>query len=284
MYTIPPKKMVTINILNILRKYSDVEHRMTQQEIAEKLKSDYNMEVDRKTVKRNLMNLVEIEPRIDYTEVSRRDEKGRETSICTDWYIEPDFSDSELRLLIDSILFSKHIPYSQCKELIQKLEGLSNIYFKSKVKHISNLPENMPVYASVYPKFHREAWYREDFWNHEDFKTYAELANPDEIQDYYTSLADRGGYTKYYYIIDRILIEHVGVDAFNAWLDSVGDKDQNIVKFIEYFEITREVYNSLCANHNITPYNPDYLFGTPEMQDEYFKVHPLDLDHLHRAI
>jgi len=146
------------------------------------------------------------------------------------------------------------------------------------------LPENMPVYASVYPKFHREAWYREDFWNHEDFKTYAELANPDEIQDYYTSLADRGGYTKYYYIIDRILIEHVGVDAFNAWLDSVGDKDQNIVKFIEYFEITREVYNSLCANHNITPYNPDYLFGTPEMQDEYFKVHPLDLDHLHRAI
>jgi len=144
MYTIPPKKMVTINILNILRKYSDVEHRMTQQEIAEKLKSDYNMEVDRKTVKRNLMNLVEIEPRIDYTEVSRRDEKGRETSICTDWYIEPDFSDSELRLLIDSILFSGNIPYSQCKQLVDKLVSLSNIHFKAKVKHICNLPDNQP--------------------------------------------------------------------------------------------------------------------------------------------
>ncbi|MEG2634602.1 MAG: WYL domain-containing protein, partial [Oscillospiraceae bacterium] len=36
------------------------------------------------------------------------------------------------------------IPYSQCKELIEKLEGLSNRYFKSKVKHICNLPENAP--------------------------------------------------------------------------------------------------------------------------------------------
>ena len=45
MYTIPPKKMVTINILNILKRYSDIEHRMTQQDIAEKLKSDYSMEI-----------------------------------------------------------------------------------------------------------------------------------------------------------------------------------------------------------------------------------------------
>ncbi len=144
MYTIPPKKMVTINILNILKRYSDIEHRMTQQDISDKLKSDYNMDVDRKTIKRNLMNLLEMDPKIDYTEISRNDEKGKETTIYTDWYIEPDFTDSELRLLIDSLLFSKNIPYVQCKELIDKLAGLSNVYFKAKVKHICNLPDNQP--------------------------------------------------------------------------------------------------------------------------------------------
>ena len=41
-------------------------------------------------------------------------------------------------------MFSKHIPYSQCKNLIEKLKGLSNVYFDKKVKHICNLPENQP--------------------------------------------------------------------------------------------------------------------------------------------
>ena len=30
MYTIPPKKMVIINILDILKKHSDMDHRLTQ--------------------------------------------------------------------------------------------------------------------------------------------------------------------------------------------------------------------------------------------------------------
>lgn len=144
MYTIPPKKMVTINILNILKKYSDMDHRLSQHDIMDLLKKEYNMDVDRKTVKRNLMNLLDLDCGIDYTEIERKDEKGNENSICTDWYMAREFDDSELRLLIDSLLFSKHIPHSQCKTLIKKLKGLSNIYFDKKVRHICNLPENVP--------------------------------------------------------------------------------------------------------------------------------------------
>ena len=144
MYTIPPKKMVTINILNILKKYSDMDHRLTQQDIAEILKKEYYMDVDRKTIKRNLMNLLDLDCGIDYTEISRKDGKGNDTTICTDWYIQREFTDSELRLLIDSVLFSKNIPYKQCKQLIEKLKGLSNVYFDKKVKHICNLPDNQP--------------------------------------------------------------------------------------------------------------------------------------------
>ena len=149
MYTIPPKKMIIMNILDILRKYSDAEHRLTQQEIVEKLRNEYLMEVDRKTVKRNLVNLLDMGLEIDYSEVTKtvlnkKTGEYEETSICTDWYMTREFTDSELRLLIDSILFSKHIPYSQCKTLIKKLKGLSNVYFDKKVKHICNLPENQP--------------------------------------------------------------------------------------------------------------------------------------------
>ena len=40
MYTIPPKKMVIINILDILKKYSDMDHRLTQAQIIERLKKN----------------------------------------------------------------------------------------------------------------------------------------------------------------------------------------------------------------------------------------------------
>lgn len=51
-------------------------------------------------------------------------------------------TDGELRLLIDSLLFSAHVPYSQCKELVGKLERLSNSYFRSRIKHIARMLED----------------------------------------------------------------------------------------------------------------------------------------------
>ncbi len=141
------KKQIIINILDILKRYTDENHRLSQKEIAEILKNEYNMTVDRKSVKRNLSNLLEFGYPIEYSESIRmvpNKETGEleESYMLSDFYLERNFSDAELRLLIDSLLFSKHIPYSQCKELIEKLEGLSNKYFESKVKHICTLPEN----------------------------------------------------------------------------------------------------------------------------------------------
>ena len=144
MYTLQPKKMVIINILDILKKYSDVDHPLTQAEISEKLKKEYFMEVDRKTVKRNLMNLLDLDCGIEYTEIMKKDNNGEDVPICTNWYISREFDDSELRLLIDSLLFSKHIPHAQCMHLIEKIEGLSNVYFKSRVRHIKTMPDQYP--------------------------------------------------------------------------------------------------------------------------------------------
>lgn len=150
MYSKQPKKLLIINILDILKRYTDENHRLSQKEIIKLLESDYNMKADRKSVKRNLMNLIDFGYDIEYSESIRINKNGEEETIYTDWYLNRDFSDAELRLLIDSLLFSKHIPYSQCKELIKKLSDLSNIYFDTKVKHIRTLTENMPINKELF--------------------------------------------------------------------------------------------------------------------------------------
>ena len=48
-----------MNILDILKKYTDENHRLSQKEIVEILDNEYDMKTDRKSVKRNLMNLIE---------------------------------------------------------------------------------------------------------------------------------------------------------------------------------------------------------------------------------
>lgn len=142
-YATPPKKMLILNILDILRKYSDENHRLSAKDIGERLEREYSQKVDRKAIKRNLMNLIDFGYEIEFSESIRINKSGEEEIITSDWYLVRDFTDAELRLLIDSLLFSKHIPYNQCKELIEKLEGLSNTYFKAKVKHIRTMPEKL---------------------------------------------------------------------------------------------------------------------------------------------
>ena len=146
--------------LDILRKYTDEDHRLSQKEIAEILKNEYDMKADRKAIRRNLLNLMDCGYEIEYSETIRnvpvKDKKTgevlrdkdtgepvmEENELWSDFYLKRQFTDGELRLLIDSLLFSRHIPYSQCKDLVEKLEDLSNIYFKSRVRYISTLPED----------------------------------------------------------------------------------------------------------------------------------------------
>ena len=59
MSDIHPKKLLILYILDILQKYTDEEHRLSQKEIQDILKKEYEMPVDRKAIKRNLLNLIE---------------------------------------------------------------------------------------------------------------------------------------------------------------------------------------------------------------------------------
>lgn len=172
MSDIHPKKLLILYILDILQKYTDEEHRLSQKEIQDILKKEYEMPVDRKAVKRNLLNLMEYGSDIEYREVPRKEifrkkdsasdednaefsdkESSEDNLLWTDFYLKQKFTNEELRLLIDSLLFSKHIPYSQAKDLIAKLESLSNIYFKSRSQYIYPLPmdrtDNKQVFYNI---------------------------------------------------------------------------------------------------------------------------------------
>lgn len=155
MYTKQPKKLLIFNILDILRRYTDENHHLSQKEIEEILENEYDMPVDRKSIKTNLMNLIDFGYEIEYSE-SIRPYKNKKTgeieesSVLTDFYLVREFNDSELRLLIDSLLFSTHLPYSQCKELVGKLEKQSSKYFHNRVKHIATMPQDMSDNKTIF--------------------------------------------------------------------------------------------------------------------------------------
>ena len=157
-------------------------------------------------------------------------------------------------------------------------EDYIGFYTDYEYRRIMSLGEyehyGTPVYAKFYPIFAEDVWYNNEFWNDERFIPYGYRYA--DLDDHYTHIEDRNGYTRYYYIIDRLLINYVGQDAFNQWLANTDDKEQNILKFIDDFDITLEIYNEIFKNQENKAHNTDYLFGTPEMQKEYFTVHPIN--------
>ena len=152
------KKAVILYILQILRRYSDADHTMTQQQIADRLLSDYGLEVDRGTVRRNVDDLIEAGYDIQYTEVvrSRTDRHTGEkekTYIYTDLYFEHEFTEPELHMLIDGLLFSRSVPYKQRKQLIDKLGKLSSAYFNQRMNHVhcmsADSPQNPELFHTI---------------------------------------------------------------------------------------------------------------------------------------
>lgn len=131
MYGIYNKKNLNLIILKILWEHTDEKHTLMQQEIVKLVKSEYGLEIDRRSVKNNIDALQEMFEGTSY-EIST--EGGYHLS-------GREFDDSELRMLIDSVLFSKTVSNNQARVLVEKLKKLSNRYFNAKVQHICNLPE-----------------------------------------------------------------------------------------------------------------------------------------------
>ena len=78
MYGKQPKKMLIMNILDILKRYTDEDHRLSQKEIVDILEREYDMKVERKAIKRNLLNLIDYGYHVEYSESVRINKKEKE--------------------------------------------------------------------------------------------------------------------------------------------------------------------------------------------------------------
>lgn len=152
------KKIIILYILQILRKYTDSTHTMTQQQIVEKLQSEYGLDVNRTTVKRNIEDLIDAGYDIQYKEVIRRVTHKKtgiteENTIFTDLYYQHDFTEAELHMIIDGLLFSRSVPYKQRRQLIDKLGKLSSSYFNQRMNHIhcmsADSPQNSQLFYTI---------------------------------------------------------------------------------------------------------------------------------------
>lgn len=138
-----PKKMIILDILQILKEHTDEDHRISQQQIQEYMESEYGMKIDRKTVKRNLSKLLEFGFPIKYRgsehendTIIRRGKNGKDEVILTDWYYVHEFMNGEIRLLIDNVLFADGLSKRDRLSLIRRLEKLSSKHFHSVISKI----------------------------------------------------------------------------------------------------------------------------------------------------
>ena len=115
------KKAGMLAVLDILRKYSDENNRLSQENIRELVKKEFGLTIDRKTVSRHLESLLEMDYDIEYGTNECKLPGGGFTYERSNWYYAREFSDAELRLLVDSLFSSKHIPNKHRMELIIRL-------------------------------------------------------------------------------------------------------------------------------------------------------------------
>lgn len=145
-----PKKMIILDILHILQKHSDEDHRLSQQQIQELMESEYGMKADRKTIRRNLSKLIEFGFPIKFrgseheNDAIIRNGKNGEETIRTEWYYVHEFMNGELRLLIDNVLLTDGLAKRDRLSLIRRLEKLSSKYFHSAISKI-----DMEIYGQI---------------------------------------------------------------------------------------------------------------------------------------
>ena len=137
---IPAKKLSVLYILTILRRFSDPEHPLSQQQILTHLQEDYGMVLDRKAVKRNLVNLLEAGYPLGYKPWQRKSaSREKVENVYGSWYYEHEFAPVELTTLIDGLLFS-HLPARQVEDMIQKLLRLQSRYYTNPTLGVHNIP------------------------------------------------------------------------------------------------------------------------------------------------
>ncbi len=116
-------------ILNVLKKYTDEKHKLSVSELKNKIKEEYNVSIEPRTIRRDINLLKE---KFGY-DISTYNDNNIGYYISND--PETDFEPGEIRAIIDMFSYSTFIEKSLAKGIIKKCKNLQNIYENEKIKN-----------------------------------------------------------------------------------------------------------------------------------------------------
>ena len=143
-------------------------------------------------------------------------------------------------------------------------EEYGNVYFRERDAN----KYNSEYYESFNGNRYYEIWYDD----YEDYGDVELFVHPDYDWPETRSVTRKydNSHTRRYYTIDWRLIEYVTPERFKEYEKEFGGTENfNVIHFVNYFKIDKseflEIYPDIWKY-----YNPDYVYGTKEMQDMYF--------------
>lgn len=248
-----------IYILNVLKKYSDEDHKLTATEIGRKIKEIYNVEIDSRTTRRNI-NLLKYKLGYD---ISTREENKEGYYISRN--PETDFEPGEIRAIIDNFSYASYIVPAIGKSIIEKCKNLQNIYENQKLSDYKiyandTKTDNMEVIKNledIADSIHNLNKIEFEYWKYEittklekvivskpKVAPYAIVYNK---QEFYLIGIKEGQEDFYYYRLDRIknikqLNEKRTIKKTNSQIKEFAEST------VEMFGGKKEEVEAVCNN------------------------------------
>lgn len=116
-------------ILNILKKYSNESNPLSSNELAKKVSEVYNVDIDPRTVRRNINLLIE---KFGY-DIETWSENKKGYFIRTD--PDKEFELGELSIIINTFAYSNFLPDKVSKKIIDKCLNMMNVYENKKYQN-----------------------------------------------------------------------------------------------------------------------------------------------------
>lgn len=139
-------------LLTILQEETDEQHRLSQQALAERMEQRFGISMNRRTLKSYLDELIAVGYPLNATAKQRILPDGAVETMLTDWYLEPQFEISELRILCDLLAAMPAIPESQRNALTEKVMKLAPPTFQQshsgeKITYLHIPPAQQMLYT-----------------------------------------------------------------------------------------------------------------------------------------
>lgn len=125
--------------------------------------------------------------------------------------------------------------------------------------------------------YNPDIWFSDDYFKNPLFVQEGKVAS--EEGSVIIRPEDDTIHTDRYFTICGSLIDFVGEEKFNEFKAKYGGTENfNILNFIKEFNISKEDFKNCTETQLLVTYgvyNTDYIYGTEEMQKEYFEKHIL---------